>query len=346
VSIEGSAFCINGQRTYLGRWYQGRQVEGLLFNARLVQGIFDDRNPQTRCRWQYPDGPWDAQRNTEEFVAAMPSWRAAGLLSFTVNLQGGSPEGYSQQQPWHNSAFEADGGLRDDYLARLETILDTADEVGMAPIVGLFYFGQDRRLSDEQAVVRATEHVTDWLLDQGYTHVLVEIGNEVDLPRYTHDIIQTPRCHELIERVQKRSTDKVDTPAGRLLVSSSMRGNALPPDNVVAVADFLLLHGNHVSATARVRQMVDQCRQLPGYRGQPILFNEDDHFGFDANDNHMLAALSRYASWGYFDYRQPGEDYHEGFQSLPVDWTISSPRKRGFFDLLAQVTGSGPYAEV
>jgi hypothetical protein len=346
VSIEGSAFCINGQRTYPGRWYQGRQVEGLLFNARLVQGIFDDRNPQTRRRWQYPDGPWDAQRNTEEFVAAMPSWRAAGLLSFTVNLQGGSPEGYSQQQSWHNSAFEADGGLRDDYLARLETILDTADEVGMAPVVGLFYFGQDWRLSDEQAVVRATEHVTDWLLDQGYTHVLVEIGNEVDLPRYTHDIIQAPRCHELIERVQKRSADKVDTPAGRLLVSSSMRGNALPPNNVVAVADFLLLHGNHVSATARIRQMVDQCRQLPGYRGQPILFNEDDHFDFDANDNHMLAALSRYASWGYFDYRQPEEDYHEGFQSLPVDWTISSPRKRGFFDLLARVTGSGPYAEV
>lgn len=346
VSIEGSTFCINGQRTYPGRWYKGRQAEGLLFNARLVQGIFDDRNPQTRHRWQYPDGPWDAQRNTEEFVAAMPSWRAAGLLSFTVNLQGGSPEGYSQQQPWHNSAFEADGGLRDDYLARLATILDTADEVGMAPIVGLFYFGQDWRLSDEQAVVRATEHVTDWLLDQGYTHVLVEIGNEVDLPRYTHDIIQAPRCHELIERVQKRSADKVDTPAGRLLVSSSMRGNALPPNNVVAVADFLLLHGNHVSATARIRQMVDQCRQLPGYRGQPILFNEDDHFDFDANDNHMLAALSRYASWGYFDYRQPEEDYHEGFQSLPVDWTISSPRKRGFFDLLARVTGSGPYAEV
>jgi hypothetical protein len=270
VSIEGSAFCINGQRTYPGRWYKGRQAEGLLFNARLVQGIFDDRNPQTRHRWQYPDGPWDAQRNTEEFVAAMPSWRAAGLLSFTVNLQGGSPEGYSQQQSWHNSAFEADGGLRDDYLARLETILDTADEVGMAPVVGLFYFGQDWRLSDEQAVVRATEHVTDWLLDQGYTHVLVEIGNEVDLPRYTHDIIQAPRCHELIERVQKRSADKVDTPAGRLLVSSSMRGNALPPNNVVAVADFLLLHGNHVSATARIRQMVDQCRQLPGYRGQPI----------------------------------------------------------------------------
>jgi len=36
----------------------------------------------------------------------------------------------------------------------------------------------------------------------------------------------------------------------------------------------------------------------------PILFNEDDHFDFDKPMNHMIAAISTYASWGYFD---PGE---------------------------------------
>lgn len=344
VSIEGPSFLINGQPTYPGRWYKGFKVEGLLFNARMVQGIFDDLNPQTRSRWNYPDGPWHATRNTEEFVAAMPSWRAAGLLSFTLNLQGGSPEGYSQHQPWHNSTFEADGRLRDDYLTRLEKILDKADELGMIPIVGLFYFGQDWRLTDEQAVIQATENVTDWLLKKGYTNVLVEIGNEVDLPYYRHEIIRVSRCHELIEIVKARSTGKVSTPAGRLLVSTSMRGGAISPNNIVTAADFLLLHGNHVSETTRIRQMVDQCRQLLSYRGQPILFNEDDHFDFDAEDNNMLAALSRYASWGYFDYRLPEEGYQEGFQSIPVDWTINSDRKRGFFDLLAKVTGNGPYA--
>ena len=123
----------------------------------MVQGIFDDRNPATRPMWDYPDGPWDPDRNTAEFVAAMPAWRDAGLLAFTLNLQGGSPQGYSKDQPWHNSAFEADGRLRDDYLRRLETILERADELGMVVIAGLFYFGQDHRLADESAVVAATD---------------------------------------------------------------------------------------------------------------------------------------------------------------------------------------------
>ncbi len=192
VAIEAQAFLINGQPTYPGRTYRGMKVEGLLLNARLVQGIFDDLNPQTRGLWDYPDGPWDPERNTAEFIQAMPAWRARGLVSFTINLQGGSPQGYSKDQPWHDSAFESDGRLREDYLARLERILEAADELGMVPILGLFYFGQDHRLADEAAVVRATGEATDWLCRKGYTHVLVEIGNEVDHSRYRHEIIRPP----------------------------------------------------------------------------------------------------------------------------------------------------------
>ena len=89
--------------------------------------------------WQYPDtGKWDADRNTGEFVAAMPQWRRHGLLAVTLNLQGGSPRGYSSVQPWHNSAFRADGTLRTDYLRRLKLVLDQADELarnGVYPAV-------------------------------------------------------------------------------------------------------------------------------------------------------------------------------------------------------------------
>ena len=82
VTIEGDAFHINGAPTYAGRTYGGRKIEGLLLNARMVQGVFDDLNPETRALWDYPDGPWDPDRNTDEFVAAMPAWRcrrASGL---------------------------------------------------------------------------------------------------------------------------------------------------------------------------------------------------------------------------------------------------------------------------
>src|SRR5262245_33006240 len=83
VAIVGDAFHINGKPTYEGREWNGKKIEGLLFNSRMVQGIFDDLNDETRGNWAYPDtGKWDADRNTREFVAAMPEWRKHGLLSF------------------------------------------------------------------------------------------------------------------------------------------------------------------------------------------------------------------------------------------------------------------------
>ena len=73
-------------------------------NSRVVQAIFDDRNPATAACWAYPDtAKWDAEHNTREFIAAIPEWKNHGLLAFTINLQGGSPEGYSKSQPWENN---------------------------------------------------------------------------------------------------------------------------------------------------------------------------------------------------------------------------------------------------
>jgi hypothetical protein len=340
VTIVGDAFHINGEPTYRGRVWQGRRIEGLLLNARLVQGIFDDRNPKTAGQWAYPDtGRWDAERNTREFVAAMPEWRGHGLLAFTINLQGGSPQGYSQQQPWHNSAIEADGSLRGDYLGRLERILDRADELGMAVILGCFYFGQDQRLADEAAVVRATDQATKWVLDHGWRNVLLEINNECNV-NYDHAILRPERVHELIGRVQRMAAQ-----AGRRLwVSTSYGGGTIPRENVVRVADYVLLHGNGVSEPDRLAELVRQARRVPGYRGQPILFNEDDHFDFDRPQNHFIAAVGEHASWGYFDYRMKGEGFDDGYQSVPVNWELSSARKRGFFDLLAEITGSSPHS--
>src|SRR4051794_29919657 len=81
VSIRGEQFLLNGTPTYPGRVWNGKKVEGLLLNVRMVQAIFDDRNPQTVGRWAYPDTrKWDAERNPREFLAAMPGWRRHGLL--------------------------------------------------------------------------------------------------------------------------------------------------------------------------------------------------------------------------------------------------------------------------
>jgi hypothetical protein len=336
VSIAGDAFHVNGEPTYKGRTWNGKKIEGLLMNSRMVQATFDDLNPETVGQWAYPDTmTWDADRNTREFVAAMPEWRKHGLLAITLNLQGGSPRGYSfdKPQPWHNSAFTEAGDLRPAYLARLEKVLDKADDLGMVVILGLFYFGQDERLKDEDAVKRAVDNALDWLTEKGYRNVLVEVNNECNV-RYDHDILKPERVHELIDRVKKHR--------GKWLAGTSYGGNTVPKANVVRASDFLLLHGNGVTKPERIAEMVRQTRQVPGYRPMPVLFNEDDHFDFDKPTNNFVAAVGEYASWGYFDYRMKGEGFDDGYQSVPVNWGISSPRKKGFFELLSEITGVKP----
>ena len=335
VSIAGDEFRINGKPTYAGRRWNGYNIQGLLLNSRMVQGIFDDLNTKTVRRWVYPDtGKWDAARNTREFIVAMPEWRKHGLLAFTINLQGGSPEGSSKEQPWNNSAVVEDGSLRADYMQRLEYIIDRADELGMVVILGYFYFGQDERLRDEAAVIRATDNATQWTLDHGYRNVLVEINNECNDARYDHGILRPERIHELIDRVKKVTRN------GRsLLVSTSYGKGATPKENIVRAADFLLLHGNDISDPNRISDLVRMTRAVPGYRGVPILFNEDDHFDFEKPSNNFIAAVREHASWGYFDFRMKDEGFDEGYQSVPVNWGISSARKRGFFKLLGEITG-------
>lgn len=335
VSIVGEKFFINGRPTYAGRTWSGVSIEGRLMNSRMVQGIFDDQNPATRGRWTYPDGQgWDPERNTREFIAAMPEWKRHGLLAFTLNLQGGSPEGYSAKQPWLNSAINADGSLRPDYLARAARILDRADELGMVVILGIFYFGQDERIRDEAAVIRAVDHTVDWLLARGDRHVLIEVNNETNV-RYDHAILQPERVHELIARVRARQ----DKSGRRLLAGTSYGGGKIPGDNVVQASDFILLHGNGQAEPAKITAMVARTRALPAWRPMPVVFNEDDHFAFDQPDNNFVAAIRAGASWGYFDFRMKGETFADGYQSVPVDWGIHSARKKAFFAKLREITG-------
>jgi hypothetical protein len=346
VSIKENMFYVNGSPTYKGRnWTTTKgesfKVEGLLMNSRMVHGIFDDLNPETRGQWAYPDTEkWDANRNTQEFIDAMPTWREFGLLSFTINLQGGCPYGYCRTQPWDNSAFNPDGTLRKDFMKRLELVLDKADELGMIPIVGFFYFGQDERLVNDEAVKKAVSNATQWILDKGYTNVIIEVNNECDVTAYDRDILKCENVHELITLAKSVKKD------GRsLYVGTSHKGNTVPLPSIIEVSDYVLLHGNGVLKPERMKEMIDAVRAMNVYKNVPIVTNEDDrpwlNQGWDEYGNNMAVSVQNYVSWGYFDFRVEKENsmFNEGFQSIPVNWQISSERKQSFFDLLAKVTG-------
>ena len=240
-----------------------------------------------------------------------------------------------------NSAIDPDGNLRPAYMARLQRILDKADELGMVAIVGYFYFGQDQRVKDEAAVQRAVLNATNWLLDRGYRNVLVEVNNECNIS-YDHEILKPPRVPELIALVQKQTRD-----GRRLLVSTSFGGTTSGgqrdhPDTpitsaVVKQSDFVLIHGNGPNDPALIQRCIAGTRGLPGYRPMPVLVNEDPNFSFTEPNNHLLASVNEYVSWGY--YEQGQNNYQDGFQSPPVNWAINTDNKKQFFELVKKVTG-------
>lgn len=370
VDIDGENWLANGRPLNAGRVFRGTSIEGLLLNSRMVQSVFDDENPVTSRFWAYPDtGKWDPQRNTREFIEAMPAWKAHGLNGLTINLQGGSPLGYYKEdavrrrlaelgvkasdseiwravpspvsQPWISTGIDEIGNLKPSYQALLEKVLDQADELGFVVILGIFYQGQDERMRDEAAIKLAVDNVCRWVLENGYSNVVIEINNECSVPTYEHEILKPARVSELISRARSHSIG-----GRRLLAGTSYGGRRVPDPEVVEASDFVLIHGNGVIDPNRISEMVDQTRALPAYKGTPIVFNEDDHYDFDKPLNNFTAALARRAGWGFFD---PGSgagggaafgNYSDGYQNPPINWGINTPRKRAFFELLKQVTGS------
>lgn len=359
VSIEGEKFLINGRPTYEGRRFEGRPVEGLLYNTRMVQAIFDDENAGSRAQWAYPDtGTWDAERNVSEFIAQLPTYHGKGIRAITLNLQGGMPVvGTEKAQPWVNSALTPDGALKPAYFDRLERVLHACDRQGIVVILGYYYFGQDENMADEAAIIRGVDAVTEWLLETGLENVMVEVNNECDVPLYEHEILTPARVHELIDRIKSRSKD-----GRRLLVAASTtnwpfkqqaglpltRGNDAANvdqafrdrlargrvETVIDASDFILFHGNGLDAEG-IDKVIAVIKDSATFRDnpRPLCINEDSTLVANLN-----AAFRHYVPWGYYD--QGRNNYRDGFQSPPVNWAISTPEKERFFDRVAEITGA------
>ena len=196
-------------------------------------------------------------------------------------------------------------------MDRLSRILDRADSLGMVVILGYFYTGQVRSFTDEDAVTRAADNASLWLLTHNYRNVVVEIANETSAS-FPQPILRRDRIAELITRARKLTVHR-----RHLLTGTSFGGGILPNQSVVSASDFVLIHGNGVSDPHKIGQLVRDTRAIPGYTTKPILFNEDDHFAFDQPLNNMTAALAEHASWGYFDYRMAGEGPSERLPERP-----------------------------
>jgi CubicO group peptidase (beta-lactamase class C family) len=248
LSIDGTRWLVNGERPH-----PGTAAEGLLMNVRMVNATFDDRGRKD----------FDADANTAKFIRKIPDYAAHGVDAFTLNLQGGMP-GYEGAV---NSAFEPDGSLRADYLARVERVIRACDSQGIAIILGFYYQRQSMILKDDEAVRAGVVNAARWIQSRGFSNVLVEIANEYPHNGFVHPIIRSPEGQAELIKLAKAT-------APALLVTASGYGDGKIAPQVAEACDFLTPHWNGTGA-GEIASRVAALQQF----GKPIVCNEDDKTG-------------------------------------------------------------------
>lgn len=206
LSIEGDRFLINGKLIYSEIEHCPEKYHGLLMNARFIQGIFNDSlEPERFCRF---GRHFDPEENTRELIKALPQWYAQGLRCFTAGFQGGGPCYTINSMTIDNNPFSADGRRMDGaYLRRMKDVILAADQLGMIVIVSLFYGPQSRFLKDDRAVMEGVKTAANWLRDEHFTNVILEVANEHDIEAYKiHPILYNDSgIAELIEIAKRES---------------------------------------------------------------------------------------------------------------------------------------------
>jgi len=311
VSFDGACILVNGRPTYEGN----ESVEGLLFNVRTVNATFDDTLGQVD--WFDDDGsrpendhagygPWrspeSAFANTERFIDALLEFRAHGVLAVNLNLQGGHPlngkpwieegHGSAGRRPnghrdfYHNSGFRADGSLDGNHAKRISAVIEACDRLGMVVFLQLFYFGQDTVFVHEDQIRAAVDGAVDFLGENGYGNVIIEIANEVMQGHYHHDILKPGNVAELVHRVRDRARSRhgydlmVSTSEAGLLSASQWTPEQI--DAVFAACDLILIHGGDNVETGRVGDASDLTQKVELFQSRawfrekprPILTNE------------------------------------------------------------------------
>ena len=269
VEIDGDRWLINSEVTY-----PGAPAEGLLMNVRMVNATFEDRNRDD----------FDPDGNTDAFIEAIPEYAEHGVRAFTFNLQGGYP-GYEDAL---NTAFEPDGGLRPEYMERMARVLDACNEHGIVAILGFFYQRQDGVFEGNDAIRNATRNAMEWIEEQGYEHVVVEIANEYGHGGFSHELLQTAEGQvELMELARAA--------APGIYVSTSGTGGGTLDGIVAEASDFMLIHFNHTA----LEDIPDRIERLT-HLGRPIVCNEDMKVGEEGAEAARVS-VEHGASWGLME---------------------------------------------
>lgn len=286
VGIQGDRFTINGKLVYQEIPGSNPAGHGLLWNQRMIQGVFDD--PGHRELYdQLALERFDPDANTDGLIAALPEWYGYGLRAVTVGFQGGWPIGMRDVADIENNPFGPDGSTLDEhYASRMHRLIAAADELGMVVIVNILYWAQVKRMKTGRAVRNAVTTAARFLREAGFGNVMIDVANEYD--------IDYNRAHALVQTAEGIAAliDLSRAESGGMLTASS-GGGGIADEQVIDASDFALVHGNGLTRGEYYDFMRRAIRRA---KGKPILCNEDSPC-----ISRVDVALETGTSWGYYN---------------------------------------------
>ncbi len=301
--IKGQDIYINGKITYSELKSCPKNMHGLLFNARFIQGIFDNKNPKTQDTYNRFGRNFDPETNTDEMINSLQEWYDAGLRAITLGLQGGGP--CFTEEWWasvETKSFSKDGKTFDPaWKKRLEKVLKACDEMGMLVIVSILYQAQANYFDDGVAIVEAVKTASKLLSELNYTNVIIEVANEMEVGNFSKiPTVSNPDCMaHLIDLAKEYSNNK--------FAVGCSGGGGVAYKSVVEHSDIVLVHGNGLSRESYYKFLVRAREMAPD---KPIVCNEDSQM-FPMLD----LCRQTHTSWGYYNNMTK--------QEPPVSWGIT-----------------------
>jgi len=341
VGIQGRDFTINGQLAYtpqLGYPAAHPAVRGKLLMMKSTNSIFDDANYPARgsrehpydngASWDYPDGRWDPERHTDEFIAMLPTYRRHGFNTVSTSLMSNVPSG-GGEGPWRSVSWDADGRFKPDYAGRLRRVLDATDREGLVLLIQTFMPnnthvlpGRGGEAADDAYIKACARSTVGLLLESGHRNVLLEVVHEPSgRPQYEQTICTPQREHVLLEYVREVSGGAIPITSGSWSVPDE-------PERFYASQDFLA-HGHAGASPAEVDETDPAWQRAAD--GKPV-------FCLEVCSPFCLEPALKWNS-GAALFSLGMNDYVEGYQAVPIHWGITTPMKWNFMQQVAILTG-------
>ncbi|MCX6222887.1 MAG: hypothetical protein NTZ69_18115 [Bacteroidia bacterium] len=302
------------------RWFinekiinKGSLAEGLLMNVRMVNSVFEDRG--TKLGEYISD--FNPQKNTDVFISKIPEYTASGVNGFTISLQGGSM-GYEGAV---NSAFEAGGTIRDEYMDRIAKVVNTCNENNAVVILSCFYQRQHSHfsaLTGKKAIFNALENTVNWVKKNHFRNVLLEVSNE-----YRHGGYRNWADGEWLisEKGQIELIKRAKSLYPSLLVSTSGMGNGQLDDSLAKVVDYITIHFNNTSPD-NYRKRIEVLKRY----GKPVICDEDDKLK-ETGVNALVFSVLNGCGWGYMNTKQ-NQNVPFKFEGIKDDTAVYNMMKK------------------